>query len=146
MIDEIIEDIAAFEIDSEKYLSLMNHGYLKKKSLEDNVYFTLRDIFLNTENISYCLQANFFNTKLSGGIYYEERDDNFKYTEVLEEKIFLEKLVNWLCCIKENDFIFEKININIEKINLYENIRFDIWFEDLKILIKDLKERYKNIS
>ena len=34
-----------------KYLELHNSRELKKISLEDNVYFTLRDIFLNYEYI-----------------------------------------------------------------------------------------------
>ena len=34
-----------------KYVELMNDNELKNKSLEDNVYHTLRDIFANADEI-----------------------------------------------------------------------------------------------
>ena len=36
-------------IDGVKYILLYNENYPKNKSLEDNVYFTLRDIFCNAD-------------------------------------------------------------------------------------------------
>lgn len=41
-----------------KYLQLANENYLKSKSLEDNVYFTLRDIFNNVYGMDYCIEVN----------------------------------------------------------------------------------------
>jgi hypothetical protein len=35
-------------IEGIRYIGLMNDNSFKSKSLEDNVYFTLRDIFLKT--------------------------------------------------------------------------------------------------
>lgn len=38
----------------------MNDNTLKSKSLEDNVYFTLRDIFWNGD-YDQCISANYYN-------------------------------------------------------------------------------------
>jgi hypothetical protein len=62
-----------------KYLQLHNDNEFKKKSLEDNVYFTNRDIFLNIGPIDYVLEANRLNGLLSGDIRFEDRTENFKY-------------------------------------------------------------------
>ena len=56
-----------------KYLQLCNLNELKKLSLEDNVYFTLRDIFLNYGYSYDMLRANDFNDKLTNNICYENR-------------------------------------------------------------------------
>jgi len=52
-----------------KYLQLANENNLKSKSLEDNVYFILRDIFNNISGFDNCMEAN-----------------DFTYTNVLNDK------------------------------------------------------------
>ena len=54
-----------------KYLQLANENHLKSKSLEDNVYFTLRDIFNNVSGFDNCMEANVFNDALTNGISYQ---------------------------------------------------------------------------
>jgi hypothetical protein len=71
-----------------KYLQLANENHLKNKSLEDNVYFTLRDIFANVSGLDYCMEANGFNTKLTNGISYEERTIDFTYIKKLQSGRF----------------------------------------------------------
>jgi hypothetical protein len=130
--------------DDIKYLQLANENYLKYKSLEDNVYFTLRDIFANVSGLDYCMEANGFNSKLTNGIYYEERTKDFTYTDVLNDKIYIKNLSNWLSYIKKCDFEFEAIadDADTEEKELYCDTRnlfkFDNWwvqFEELRILI-----------
>jgi hypothetical protein len=128
-----------------KYLQLANENNLKKKSLEDNVYFTLRDIFVNVSGIDYCMEANSFNNILTNGISYEERTIDFTYTNVLNDKIYIDQLSEWLSYIQKSDFEFEAINDDVDTeekewyfdtINLF---KFDDWwtqFEELRILIK----------
>ena len=127
-----------------KYLQLANENHLKNKSLEDNVYFTLRDIFANVSGLDYCMEANGFNTKLTNGISYEERTIDFTYTNVLNDKIYIHKLSRWLSYIHKSDFEFEAINDDgdTEEKEWYLDTRnlfkFDDWwlqFEELKILI-----------
>lgn len=127
-----------------KYLQLANENQLKNKSLEDNVYFTLRDIFANVSELDYCMEANGFNTKLTNGISYEERTIDFTYTNVLDDKIYVDELSRWLSYIHKSDFEFEAINddADTEEKDWYFDTRnlfkFDDWwlqFEELKIML-----------
>ena len=45
-----------------KFICVNDNNDFKKLSLEDNVYFTLRDIFFNTDIIEYSIKANEFNS------------------------------------------------------------------------------------
>ena len=93
----------------------------KKKSLEDNVYFTLRDIFWNCNSADTCDQSNSYNNRLTGGICFEERTDKFKYTNVLYEKDYVERLQRWLNNFNQYYFEFseleegEEIDVNIKE-------------------------------
>jgi hypothetical protein len=124
-----------------KYLQLANENHLKNKSLEDNVYFTLRDIFANVSGLDYCMEANGFNSKLTNGIYYEERKD-FTYTNVLNDKTYVKELSVWLSYIDKSDFEFEAID-DTEKEWYFDTrnlMKFDDWwlqFEELKNLIRE---------
>jgi hypothetical protein len=60
-----------------KYLYLINPNHLKKKSLGDNVYFTLRDIFQNINDFQFAMESNTYNAKLTNGVFYEERTNDF---------------------------------------------------------------------
>ena len=129
-----------------KYLQLDNENHLKNKSLEDNVYFTLRDIYANVAGLDYCMEANLYNSKLTNGICYEERTIDFTYTNVLNDKTFIHELSIWLSYIDKSDFEFEAINddANTEENEWYFDTRnlfkFDDWwlqFEELRILIRE---------
>ena len=129
-----------------KYLQLANENHLKSKSLEDNVYFTLRDIFNNVSGFDNCMEANVFNDALTNGISYQERANDFTYTNVLNNKKYMYRLSEWLSRIHKGEFEFEALEEEKEKVWYYDTIHlfpFDDWWlqlEELKILIK---ERYK---
>jgi len=119
-----------------KYLQLANENHLKSKSLEDNVYFTLRDIFNNVSGFDNCMEANVFNDAL---------------TNVLNDKKYMCRLSEWLSRIHKGEFEFEALNddagaLEKEKVWYYDTIHlfpFDDWWqqlEELKILIR---QRYK---
>jgi hypothetical protein len=121
-----------------KYLQLANENHLKSKSLEDNVYFTLRDIFNNVSGFDNCMEANVFNDSLTNGISYQERTNDFTYTNVLNDKKYMYRLSEWLSRIHKGEFEFEALNY--DTIHLFP---FEDWWlqlEELKILIR---ERYK---
>ena len=129
-----------------KYLQLANENHLKSKSLEDNVYFTLRDIFNNVSGFDNCMEANVFNDALTNGISYQERVNDFTYTNVLNDKIYIDKLSRWLSYIHKSDFEFEEINDDADTeenewyLDTRNLFRFDDWwsqFEELKIIIKN---------
>ena len=133
-------------INGIKYLQHFNDNNLKSLSLEDNVYFTLRDIFINMAELQYIMEANVFNNQISGSICYEDRKSNFKYKDALNDKLFVDRLNKWFKYIKKSDFEFEEPYDKAddeEKYWYYDMkllIKFDDWwsqFEELKVLIKN---------
>ena len=131
-----------------KYLQLANENHLKNKSLEDNVYFTLRDIFANVSGLDYCMEANGFLDELTNGISYQERIIDFTYTNVLNDKRYIYRLSEWLSRIRKCNFEFEAINDDDDDVDAEEKkwyfdvinlFKFDDWwlqFEELRILIR----------
>ena len=137
-------------INKIKYIYINDDNDFKKKSFEDNVYFTLRDIFWNANSPDTCFQANVFNSSLSGRIYFEERTDKFKYTNVLYEKDYVERLHRWLKRFTHYYFEFEfEEPDEDEEIDIDEYMKFDDWwvqFEELRNLIDEQYEKCSNIS
>lgn len=145
-------DLHKIQIDDICYVRFYKGNELKPNSLEDNVYFTLRDIFGLHDDFNFALQANYLNHELTGGISYDERneiDETFKYANSLNEIEYLTKLNRFLKYIYLEDFTFEKINDNdlIEQnINLHKFIPFTLWFQNLKNLIKLLKNKLLDLN
>ena len=126
-----------------KYICLYNDNELKNKSLEDNVYFTLRDIFDNIRSdlIDMLIEINEFNHILSGGICYEERTESFSYTRMLYDKDYLINLINFLKKLNEYSFEFNKPEENKE-IQINEYMVFDEWLKQFERLKKSLDNQY----
>ena len=92
-----------------KYIQLHNDHHLKFASLEDNVYFTLRDIFLNSNQGFFVMEANRYNSRLTNNIRYEDRTPIFQYTNDLKSKPFLKSLNHWVKSINMSfDFKFDE--------------------------------------
>ena len=146
-----------------KYVELCNPHKFKSLSLEDNVYFTLRDIFMNAGSADDAIECNQFNIQLTNDIGYEDRTDTFTYTDILQDKAFVEGLVKWLNYTSPNlDFFFcdtideyDDFNINCYTLtatkwysgNKCEYLRLDAWmenFNELKNIL--LPERLNEIK
>jgi len=113
----------------------------KKKSLYDNVYFTLRDLFWNSNSADTCFQANNFNHDLTDGIYFEERTEGFQYTNKLHQKYYVERLQRWLKRFNPNYFEF----LEVEEL-AYEDeayMKFDEWWVQFEELRKLIDEQYE---
>ena len=122
------------------YLRLFHPNDWKQKSLEDNIYFTIRDIFQNIDDFQFAMEANMFNDKLTNGIVYEERTSDFIYSNVLNEDFsFVYKLSKWLSYICEYYFDFEEVVD--ETIDLDKYILFDEWTSQLTVLKELLDEK-----
>ena len=145
--------MAARIIDGVRYVGLMNDNSLKSKSLEDNVYFTLRDIFWNGE-VNDLMTVNHFNGLLTNNICFEERDKYFEYTNLLYDynSDYTKKLYNWLSMLtgykltsKPNEWkasIFEFLEVNEDdEIDMEKYIKYDDWWEQLQELMKKLEEQ-----
>lgn len=143
-------------IDWIKYIKLFNSREFKKKSLEDNVYFTLRDIFLNHGYLEDVFRANNFNTKITNNVCYEERKPNFEYTNLLMDKTFLISLIEWMKTIHILDFEFETPEQYMKdyepnskdyldeldpyyNVDMSEYIALDDWMNEFNGLIKKLE-------
>lgn len=137
--------------NSKWYITLCNNNEFKALSLNDNVYFTMRDIFINCVNVDVALFANVINGELSGNISYEERTSEFKYSNMLNNKKDVKEILNLLESLNNSDFC----NKNSDKLELidseyttkysYKLLEFDIWFEQLKTLITNLREHYNTL-
>jgi hypothetical protein len=132
-------------INGTRYIHIVNNNELKKKSLNDYVYFNLRDIFENAYDYDTIIYANRFCEKLTGELYFEDdKKSTYNYTNALNEKDYLKKLICWLVDIDINSFEFIILGEN-EKINMKEYIEWDIWwfqFEELKFLLKQQYNKY----
>lgn len=116
-----------------KYMHTKDDNNFKKKSLEDNVYFTLRDIFWNSNSSETCMTANEYNDQLTNNVCFEDRTDDFQYANVLYDVNYLEKLLRWLNLITIHYFDLKDGDNNDEY------MKFDDWrvrFEELKCLLK----------
>jgi hypothetical protein len=147
--------MAARLIDGIQYVKLTHDNSLKNKSLEDNVYFTLRDIWLNAECIDYCYETNQFNSILTDNICYEDRKEDFKYSNILynHNSNYLTELYEWLGYIdgrfdrkkhKTIDYIRSLFTFEIpdedEDINMNKYMRADEWWVQMVNLIDQLEK------
>lgn len=136
-------------IDDIQYMRLYNDNSFKSQSLEDNVYFTLRDIFLNGE-INDVFTANHFNGLLTNNISFEERNNSFEYTNLLYDynSDYTRKLLDWLYRTYPNkNYSFEFLPLEKDdEIDMKEYMKFDDWwlqFEDLRNKLKEQLEKHK---
>lgn len=132
-----------FIVNNVKYIYLCNDNDLKKKSLCDNLYFTLRDVFINCDSYDILAQANKINGHLTNNTYLEERPDEFIYSNILEQIDYVKRIINWLKSIK-NDKWFEFTNTTIN--NEYKYMRFDDWWDQYKELIILLENRLETLE
>ena len=122
---------------------LHNDNGLKTKSLADNIYFTLKDIFLNISLEFKMYEANELNGQLTNNIKYEERGLNFKYVEL--DGDFIKNILDFLNSIEPNDFEinYESVEDELDETTiLSEYINFDIWWKQLD----ELKQILSNIK
>ena len=132
-----------------KYVELCNPHKFKSLSLEDNVYFTLRDIFMNAGSADDAIECNQFNIQLTNDIGFEDRTDTFTYTNVLQDKAFVEGLIRWLnYTTPKRDFFFcdtideyDEYDVNCDTLTAKwysgikcEYLRLDAWMEDFNAL------------
>ena len=137
--------MAGIVLNNCDYILLHNDNNFKQLSLEDNVYFTLRDIFLNAESEKNFGIANEFNYYLTNNIPFEERKEDFKYTDVLYNYEYVRKLNIWLKWLEKRHFEFN-VNVIPSKVDLTEYILFDKWWEQFNELRKQIDLRFVELT
>lgn len=137
-----------------RHVCLMNDNSFKSKSLEDNVYFTLRDIFWNGE-ISDLMAANHFNGLLTNHVSFEMRNANFEYTNLLYDynSDYTKKLYNWLSRLTGYKLTSKKPNVwtdsifdfqeveEDEEIDMTQYMKYVDWWDQIQELMKKLEEQ-----
>ncbi len=131
--------MAGVIINGIKYVETMNKNDLKKRSLEDNIYFTLRDIFWNCDDPRDCDLANHFNRILTNNVSYDEVNDIVNYTDVVRDSNskFVNELYNYLNNFKKTRMYFSEDNISE---NLDQLIKLDDWWEQFEHLVVELEK------
>lgn len=129
-------------INGIKYIYLINDNEFKKKSLYDNIYFTLRDIFANADLADTFMKANYFNNLLTNNICFEERTEKFKYSRELHQKDYVEHLQKWLKHLNIYYFKFKEPEEG-EDIDMKKYIKFDKWWIQFEELRKIIDKQYE---
>jgi hypothetical protein len=122
-------------IDNIEYIELLFNNKLKSKSLEDNIYHTLRDIFWNCDEECDIIMTKKFNKILKNDDSFE----NSEYTDVLYDYCseFTQELYEYLKNFTKDRIYF--IEDSVEKNMNY--IKLDDWCCQLQQLIKKLEEQ-----
>jgi hypothetical protein len=144
----------ALIFNGEIYVRMYDENELKIKSLEDNIYHTLRDISYNIFGFDWWVESNGFINPLTNGIKFEDRNDTFEYSNVLNDKEYLVRLIEWLNYISINDFNdvnnFNLLDETDEEMlyfhtHRHQFILLDDWWVQFNNLKGDLKEHYDQI-
>ena len=122
--------MAAFIMNGVKYMSLLDDNELKLKSLNDWVYYTLRDIFWNVYEERHIMKASELNETLI---------INGKYTDALNEPPFLNKLYAFLMSIDDAYFKFSDSHFNGGE----SYMEYSLWWKQYKDLCKKIGELRK---
>jgi len=123
--------------NSKQYIQLFNPNDFKKKSFNDNVYFTLRDIFLNADSEE-CIIANNFIGELTNDISLEERTEQFEYTDALHQKSYCKRLLKFLQRLTRNCFYFDnydKLGEEEADFKKEKYMEFDDWWYQFQVLV-----------
>jgi len=123
--------MAARLVDGVKYIALMNDNDLKFKSLNDCVYYTLRDIFWNSEEYYY-IKANDLNALL----IKEKTDISIVYTNVLDDLNYIKQIYGFLNSLDKTSICFIEEPFHQEE----KYIEYNIWYKQLEVLIKNLEK------
>lgn len=118
-------------VNGVKYVALMNDNNLKLKSLNDCVYYTLRDIFWNVD-------YEYYKTimELNSLLIDEKKAGPIEYKNVFDDLDSIKKLYGFFTSIEES--YFEFVDEPFDKEDDY--IKYDVWWEQLQQLNKQLRE------
>ena len=125
-------------IDNIEYIELLYNNDLKSKTLEDNVYYTLRDIFWNSDEEYDLIMSNKFNKFLKNNDSFE----SFEYTDVLYDYCseFTQELYDYLKNFTKDRIYFVEDSVEKNKKDFYY-IKLDDWWSELQQLVKKLEEQ-----
>ena len=150
--------MAAKIINGTKYVRLHYDNNLKSKSFEDNLYFTLKDIWLNID-INEAVRVSHYLSLLTGGIPFEKRTETFEYNNIKVDAKSIYYYLSNLCAHKDTngeyklmkDALFDFYNIDDweddekDEINLNDYMKYDDWWAQFEALYYQLEKFVKNL-
>lgn len=129
-------------INGTKYIELIDydkHITYPYPSLEDEVYFVLRNIFWNAD-IRPMEIANDFNHRLTNGVSFHERTEQFNYSNVLyDDNDFTKELYEWLCTLITYKDLTIEFTESESELDMNKYMKFDDFLFDVECLIEKLK-------
>ena len=134
-------------INGIKYIVLSEGNGLKIQSFEDNVYFTLRDIYLNADAYNTCMLSNYYSNQLDGGIEFSDRTIHFQYNHILNEKTYIRELSYWMNSLTQEFFEFtDRDETAYHEENKGKYMRFDEWWQQFEYLRKMVNKCVSNLA
>ena len=130
-----------------KYIEIIQdlNDIRRGKKLEDLVYCMLVEISMNV-NSQICVSGadNYIN-RLTNNVKFP-RDNNFRYANILQDKLFLSEFNQWLNLIDISLFNFERIPIYDVSIEIEDYIEFNTWILELDNLKETLIKRSNSLQ
>jgi len=151
--------MAAKIINGTKYVCLHYDNNLKSKSFEDNLYFTLKDIWLNID-INEAVRVSHYLSLLTGAIPFEKRTETFEYNNIKDYAKPIYYYLSNLCAHKDKDkneyklmkdALFDFYNIDDweddekAEINLNDYMKYDDWWTQFEALYYQLEAIVKKL-
>jgi len=110
--------VHAIFVNDIKYILLYADNSYKTQSIEDSIYYTLCDIFINIDRIDYALIA-------------------MEFMKTFESDPEYDKIKEWLACLTKDDFVIDSHrHPNLDNIYVGKYIKFEVWYKNVKGLIK----------
>jgi hypothetical protein len=126
----------------EKRKILLKHrNVINEKLFEENLYFTLSDIQVNTNIAKYKYFIGDLKNELTDNIQFEVRTSNFEYSNALDKKEYLKKVNMLLQDIRTDDFNLVIYSNNYPS---YAFIDFYEWWCNFENVRNKIDEMYVN--
>jgi hypothetical protein len=131
------------DLVEETKIRLKYGNVIKKKTLEENLYFTLSDIQINTIVAKDKYFIGDLKNELTDNIEFEDRNSNFEYSSALNNTEYLEKLNYLLEYIRISDFELVSCSNNNTS---YDLIDFYEWWANFENLRNNISGLYNQIK
>ena len=118
---------------------------IRNDKFENNLYYTLCDIVDNSkEHNPYDIEPYDLRSKLSMGICWNPKTtkNEMCYTDVLNNLLYVRRLLSWLNTISRYEFI--SVNINLVD-NKNDFTLFEDWWNDFVVIRKEVERIYNEL-